>query len=361
MAFELFAAGGNLGGELGVDPEIRQKSDLFRKVPLANVSSLASGGMHVAALSQGRVFTWGVNDDGALGRDGDEFEPAAVRLETDAVPVQVACSDSSTWILNKNGQVWGAGTFRNAQGDKSFLGAEVQRTFTAYPGLPKIVSICAGNQHVLALDEDHGVWVWGVAERELLGYAFARKANTTRPHRLYLNTGRAHASQIFASATRSFVVLSNGKVRTWGLNSLGELGLGHTNAVLRPTLLRPKPFRSAVVKVVGGEFHQLLLLANGQVWGAGTGQDGQMGPSAGGSTFGRIAVPPMSNLSSASRHTMWVDRQGGWWASGDNSSGQLGLGADAESTVLDLSSVVTKTPRTPALLASGGQTNFAAW
>ena len=43
------------------------------------IATVACGGLHnVAATADGAVFTWGCNDDGALGRGGEENLPARV-------------------------------------------------------------------------------------------------------------------------------------------------------------------------------------------------------------------------------------------------------------------------------------------
>jgi regulator of chromosome condensation len=40
------------------------------------ILKVVCGGMHTVALSNlGAVFTWGCNDEGALGRDGPENQP----------------------------------------------------------------------------------------------------------------------------------------------------------------------------------------------------------------------------------------------------------------------------------------------
>lgn len=39
-------------------------------LPMPQVLQIACGGMHtVALLEDGRIFSWGVNDEGALGRE----------------------------------------------------------------------------------------------------------------------------------------------------------------------------------------------------------------------------------------------------------------------------------------------------
>jgi regulator of chromosome condensation len=107
------------------------------------VVQLAVGGMHVVALTKdNKIYTWGVNDDGALGRDttwdapmkaadgsdsdsdSDDDDSGLNPLESTptailaanfqgATPtwVQVAATDSASFALNATGDVYGWGTF----------------------------------------------------------------------------------------------------------------------------------------------------------------------------------------------------------------------------------------------------------
>jgi regulator of chromosome condensation len=92
------------------------------------------GGLHNAALTQeGRIWTWGCNDDGALGRgtctihevrthyhhiktDGDEFVPAPVEGLENVFIVKVCCGSSHTIALDANGFMYSWGTYRNSGG-----------------------------------------------------------------------------------------------------------------------------------------------------------------------------------------------------------------------------------------------------
>ena len=106
------------------------------------VVQIACGGMHVAALTHdNKILTWGVNDQGALGRkttwegglkdmddnDSDESDksdsglnpaessPAAVPASSfpeDTQFVKLAAGDSHTLALTDDGYVYGWGTFR---------------------------------------------------------------------------------------------------------------------------------------------------------------------------------------------------------------------------------------------------------
>lgn len=51
---------------------------LNQKVPIVKISC---GAMHTAAIApSGAVYTWGCNDEGALGRPGVEDKPVYVNL-----------------------------------------------------------------------------------------------------------------------------------------------------------------------------------------------------------------------------------------------------------------------------------------
>jgi regulator of chromosome condensation len=127
-------------GELGLGPHPRERNV---KRPRLNshllpsevgVIDMSAGGMHCAALdSLGRVWTWGVNDQGVLGRDtvwspplGEESDDEEEEMlnPRESVPglvegfplgeriVKVACGDSISVALNDKGQVYAWGTFR---------------------------------------------------------------------------------------------------------------------------------------------------------------------------------------------------------------------------------------------------------
>lgn len=144
----VFVCGEGSSGELGLGTA---KNVIDVKRPRLNqllaadkvgVVQLAVGGMHCVALTHdNKIFTWGVNDQGALGRDtaweggykdvddnsdsdsDDEDsglnprEATPTAIPASAFPegtvfVEVAAADSSSFALTDDGQVYGWGTFR---------------------------------------------------------------------------------------------------------------------------------------------------------------------------------------------------------------------------------------------------------
>lgn len=65
--------------------------------------------MHTVALtSKGTVYTWGCNDEGALGREGPENTPEKVEIEI--AVTDISAGDSHTIAYNTNDNViyyWG--------------------------------------------------------------------------------------------------------------------------------------------------------------------------------------------------------------------------------------------------------------
>jgi regulator of chromosome condensation len=142
---DVFVFGNGEGGELGLGPQIKQKRDpTVARYPVLNdildaktvgVTQVAVGGMHAAALTHnGKIYTWGVNDNKALGRDTKweeppeglpddvadvnplESTPSAVSISSLSPKpiriVQVAACDSATFALTDDGRVYGWGSFR---------------------------------------------------------------------------------------------------------------------------------------------------------------------------------------------------------------------------------------------------------
>ena len=103
------------------------------------IVQIACGGMHVVGLTHdNKILTWGVNDQGALGRDtewsggykdadkedsdSEEDDSGLNPKEATPTPVtdfpagtiftHVAAADSATFAVTDEGKVWGWGTFR---------------------------------------------------------------------------------------------------------------------------------------------------------------------------------------------------------------------------------------------------------
>ena len=72
------------------------------------------------------------------------------------------------------------------------------------------------------------------------------------------------------------VVTSTGRLFTFGSNEFGQLGLGHSNNVLRPSCVKCiKPDRVQVVAC--GKTHTIIATESGRLFGFGSNNEGQLG------------------------------------------------------------------------------------
>ena len=88
--------------------------DIGPGFPARSIVKIVCGGMHTVALSNtGLVFTWGCNDEGALGRAGSENTPLQVDSALNIPVTGVSAGDSHTIAYNsKTNQVFYWGCYR---------------------------------------------------------------------------------------------------------------------------------------------------------------------------------------------------------------------------------------------------------
>jgi alpha-tubulin suppressor-like RCC1 family protein len=269
----VYAAGSDRFGQLGQGGTSRINQSSFIQVfaPTSRVVAVSAGGNHSLAVTEsGKVFACGDNFYGQL--------------------AQPATTSSSVTFIE-----------------------------VLFPALTnRIVSVAAGADHNLAVDEGGGVWVWGrnnygqlgkgsrsLAERTPLELnlgvgVFAESAAAGFSHSLILTTdgevlgfGRNNSGQAGQVATTSFVTApspiykglielneirsisagtdssfaidESGQLYSWGYNTYGELLLGYASpAVYEPV---PSQICDNVSVVSGGGYSSLAWGVQGLVFG----------------------------------------------------------------------------------------------
>jgi regulator of chromosome condensation len=162
-------------GQLGLGED---EVEVARPTPLSffddkAVCEVAAGGLHnVVRTTDGSVWTWGCNDEQALGHSASEGQIGRVDIPT--ASVQISAGDSMTAVVTTDGAVWAWGTFRDAEGVLGFSPDSRHQALpvcisAALPGKPHFIKVAAGANHVLALTSDHRLYAWGCGAQGQLG------------------------------------------------------------------------------------------------------------------------------------------------------------------------------------------------
>jgi alpha-tubulin suppressor-like RCC1 family protein len=297
------------------------------------------GGNYVREfLVGGEVETWGRNDQGQLG-DGATFNrtsPVAVNGLSNVV--SVSAGDSHMLALRADGTVWSWGM--NSSGQLGDGTTTSRNTPTQVVGITNAIAISAGRLHSLALLSDGTVKSWGANSNLQLGDGTS--ANRSSPVTV---SGLANVTQIQAGFEHSLALLADGTVRGWGDNFYGQLGVGHTVDLASPAAVSGL---TNVTRIAGGWFHTLALRGDGTVRAWGLNDYGQLGD---GTTTPRATPVSVTSLTGVSdvqaggNHSLALLTAGTVKTWGLNDNGQLGDGTTtfrvSPTTVSGLSGVAS--------------------
>ncbi|PCD32658.1 hypothetical protein AU210_008904 [Fusarium oxysporum f. sp. radicis-cucumerinum] len=312
---DVYVFGEGSSGELGLGSKrVNNKKPIDVKRPRLNdnlsaanvgVVQISCGGMHAVALTHdNKILTWGVNDQGALGRDTNwdgglrdmdksedsdsededdtginpmESTPTAVSDEHFAPGtkfVQVVASDSASFALTEDGRVYGWGTFRSSDGILGFSETiKVQSTPLMIRDLKNIKALAAGSNHILALDHKGNVVAWGCGQQNQLGRRIIErnKMSSLIPQGVGLPRGKI--AKIACGSYHSFAIDKSGQVYGWGLNNFGEIGVESNAGEDDAVILRPAKLTYLddynITEIDGGEHHSLACSDKGDLltWG----------------------------------------------------------------------------------------------
>lgn len=161
--------------------------------------------------------------------------------------------------------------------------------------------------------------------------------------------GVSELTELAAGYEFGLGLLADGRVMSWGYNSVGELGDGTTTLNAVPT---PVPGVTDAVAIAAGTTHSMALLGDGTILAWGENTSGQLGaPNTGPETCGTagcsrvpLKVPGVSNaiaIAAYGRHSMALLADGSVLAWGENEHGEQG---DGVGTSAGCECVPTPTP-----------------
>ncbi|CAH0718614.1 unnamed protein product, partial [Brenthis ino] len=340
-------------GQLGLGEGVLETTKFKPVSSLGNkIVDARAGGMHTIALdSDGKVWTFGCNDEGALGRptagDADEGAPRAVALPRAAVAV--AAGDSHSAALLDNGDVYAWGAFRDSHGSMGLVvrgreGKACREPVRVGVGEPA-VAVASGGDHLVILTTSGSVYTMGCGEQGQLGRLSQRSASRDArqgfsallvPSKVTLKAG---ASQIWAGYHATFALdAASEKMFAWGLNNYGQLGI--TGEKRKTALFAPMECDAFAGNtwraVAAGQHHSLALDRAGVAHALGRCEYGRLGlGEKSGDAEVLEPIPKLQNkkcvcIAAGTSNSFAVTDTGEVYAWGMGSEGQLGTGARAD-------------------------------
>jgi alpha-tubulin suppressor-like RCC1 family protein len=145
------------------------------------------------------------------------------------------------------------------------------------------------------------------------------------------NASWPQSNSVYACGfSHAAIVQTDGTVWTWGSNANGQLGINITGGT-RQTPVQVSIFTSATSVSCGGG-HTAVVLADGKIYTFGVNTSGQLGINvSGGSRQTPVQVTTISSatqVSCGAAHTVGMNSSGTVYAWGANNSGQLGVNSN---------------------------------
>ena len=295
-----------------------------------------------AAATSGGVLAWGDNRSSQLGLTAVGAERATPGTVSPAVSSginAIAAGGSHSLALRADGTVlsWGS----NFPSGQLGQGSTADRLDPApVQGVSGVSAIASGQRHNLAIAGGQ-VYAWGDNNYGQLGATTTTNCNGGPCSRTAIPVGGlSGVKAIGAGARHSLAVTNDGSVYAWGINGGGALGDGTTTQRATPTQVKGvggTGTLGGVIAVTGGEAHSLALKGDGTVWAWGQNTQGQLGLGAADtSNHPTVAqVPGLANIvaiAAGYRHSVALRADGAVFAWGSNESGQVGNGSIATNT-----------------------------
>lgn len=261
-------------------------------------------------------YAWGYNNAGGLGIGSvaRALRPVPVRLPEGTVDVQGGTD--FTVALTAAGQVWAWGGNRYGQlGDGATATTRFAPRQVELADSDPVASIAVGQDHVLALTRQGGIYAWGRNHHGQLGDG----TTTDRPAPVPVPV--PDAAQVAAGNACSAAVTASGDALTWGRAAPGQDGVAAASlASPRPLTLPPG---TKVAMVDAGQRHLVVLTSYGQLLTFGVDAGGRPLP---GSLPLERSWGQVTSISAGDNHTVALTDTGVVLAWGANSHGQLGTG-----------------------------------
>jgi len=270
----LWAWGQNGYGQLGDSTVVQRSSPVQTIAGGTNWKQVSGGIYHTTAIkTDGTLWTWGYNSNGALGDSTVADKRSPVQTITGGTNwKQVSGGGYHTTAIKTDGTLWawGSNAF-GALGDSTVT--DKSSPVQTITGGTNWKQVSGGGYYTMATKTDGTLWTWGRNVNGQLG----DNTLTTRSSPVQTIAGGTNWSQVACGQLHTTAIKTDGTLWTWGRNSEGQLGDSTVTDKSSPvqTITGGTNWK----QVAGGAYHTTAIKTNGTLWTWGYNGYGQLGDS----------------------------------------------------------------------------------
>ncbi|KAH8300807.1 hypothetical protein KR059_008535 [Drosophila kikkawai] len=255
-------------GQLGLGEDVMERKRLTLVEDIPDAVDICAGGVHNLVLTKnGDIYSFGCNDEGALGRDtseeGSESRPALVELPGKAL--RISAGDSHSACILEDGRVYAWGSFRDSHGNMGLtIDGNKRMPINLLDG-QLCNSIASGADHLVILTTTGKVYTVGCAEQGQLGRISERsvggegrrgKRDLLLPAQVIVKRTKPMEA-IWATNFCTFMRESSTQI-IWGVGLNNFKQLAHEKETDR-VLIPLKTDLKDVKQITGGIHHTIVL------------------------------------------------------------------------------------------------------
>ena len=275
----LWTWGSGQDGQLGLG-SIEQCTKPVQSLSLCGryISSVAAGTRHsIAVTSRGQIFTWGLFQNGRLGRDASQDpripalvsidwsgrtldgsrrpDPLDLEMDEEGAVLRVACGDNHSLAVTRDGAVFAWGNGSSGQlGLGSFSDVSFpQQVFALSNPAIEILQVAAGSVHSAFLTKTGFVLTCGTNSIGQLGIL---EMDDTSVPRVVSSLTSHHMIQISCGETHTVALTSNGITFAWGNNLQHQCNPTQSSSLTVPTAIHQY---TRIHQISAGAAHTLLI------------------------------------------------------------------------------------------------------
>lgn len=264
----LWVSGINSYGQLGIDSTDNSEKILNFKKIMDNVASVSTNNFRMLVIkNDGTLWSCGNNIYGALGINSEEREILKPVKVTDNVAMAMS-GDHFTAILKKDGTLWLSGMYYSHGGDEGW----VSDSLVPFKIQEQVKYISCEGTHIFYIKNDDSLWGMGQGSYSSIG-------EMGNPVKITENVKKVVSSEDFA-----LMLKTDNSLYAYGDGTCGQFGIGESAAASAYPSAEIYKIMENVKDVTVGYRNTIIKKNDGTFWATGE------------NSFGELAVGKQSEL-----------------------------------------------------------------